>query len=95
MSFGNVFWWFSQKNQKLFENNKASDTQCFNCSYLDKNQYFIQISRIVNFTKAIENQGFIFHNVFVHPDSLFTSIARDMRNTVNKQKHAFYLSNKI
>ena len=58
MSFGNVFWWFSQKNQKLCENNNASGTQCFNCLYLDRTQYFTQISRIVNFAETIENQSY-------------------------------------
>ena len=31
--------------------------------YLNENQYFIQVSKIVNFTKTIENQCFIFHNM--------------------------------
>ena len=64
----------------------------FNFFYLNRNQYFIQTSRIVNFTKAIENWCFILHNMFFHPDSdcslrtLCTSIARDMRNTINMQE---------
>ena len=40
-------------------------------SSLDRNQYFIQTSKIVNFTKDIENQCFIFHNMFFHPDSAY------------------------
>ena len=56
---------------------------------------FIQTSRIVNFTKAIGNQCFIFHNMFFHPDSAYavrklcTIIAGDNENNKKYAKKCF------
>ena len=71
-------------------------------SSLDGNQYFIQTSKIVNFTKAIENQCFIFHNMcfsiqnqLTHLEHCVLKYSQGWENTTNMENKLFIWKTKF